>query len=1855
MESPNASADHQKTKLESPQLGDRNKDKLWIKEVRDTSIDSGNCTIPFVKPLLNIIDAIFNRAAADPPGFIEGSLTRDMAAIQVPESMYDELPTRVIIAISSEIFSKCRVGVDVHMITMEILQITKHYNWDAKVVLALVAFAVTFCEFPLLVQLYATNPVAKAIALLKQLPEVILEHGLVDAFFSLIGEILDVTEKIVEFYDFPLHNYFTAESPEVIAAHSFIPVAVYWTIRSIVVSLTQILAFTFKENVFLKREQSESGQKLNNIKGHLVELIECCNRYTESKTTDGYHDMVRILGSSNVDNSNSLKILFDKPGLYDCYNKKKISNDDLKSKVVALFITNLDSDLITGAEYAILQQTYLEKWHNPASPASKYEVVWVPIVDTNDWSREKLELFKGLRDQMEWHSVDNPSDMDLVVIRFIIEQLNFLENPLLVVMDTHGKIVHTNGIYMMGTWGSLAYPFSTRRERLLWEEMSWSIDLLVDNMEMNMDIWIHEEKCICLYGGDDVKWIRKFTKAAKDVANVAAIGLELLFVGRSKLKKRLVNIIDIIQKENLSRTLDWNILWYFWVRLESMLCSKKLTQRGTCDIIMQGIIALLSYDSEHRNWAIISNGTGKMVVANGEHMLRGLRQLWKMKSRENNTGFVDALDEYICKTYPATAAPDKYASDILTATGETSVPKKDYEVFKVVERILVSTNIHDSKSRGIKLPYKYGHRAVNSFYNKKRISNNNLRRKIVVLFITDLEPGLKYGLEYATLQEIYLEKWHNPTRTESQYDLVWVPVVDLWVSEKNKLFESLRGLMEWFSVYHPLMVPLEVIRYIKEKWNFSKKPQVVVMDTQGKIVHTNAIHMMCIWRSQAYPFSTAQEKLMWEKTSWSIDLLVDDLEPNMATWLQEGRHICLYGGEDMEWIRKFTTIAKDMAREASIRLELLYVGRSNPNEKVETIIETIHKENLSRTLEWNLIWYFWMRLESMWQSKREMPKSKNVMSDPIIQGITEMQSYGSIEQGWAVISEGLGKMISGNGEDMFKALAEHNKWKSRKDEIGFVAALDEYLHTMQLNLLQHEKKKDDEANFEAVEQIFEASHINIDNSKPLNALFHYKDGQPALYDSYNNIRITTEELRGKIIVMFITDLDPELRDEPDYVILHQVHVEKRLSPSRDESQYEVVWVPIADNWTDEKYKSFETLRGHMQWLSIHHPSVVSPMVIRYIKEKWNFHKKPMLVVMNTQGEIVHRNAMSMMCIWGSEAYPFSTDREKILWENMSWSIELLVYNLDQNINTGLQEGKHICLYGGEDMEWIRKFVRTAKDVARVAGITLELSYVGMRKVEERPLIKSIIDRIQKDYLMGRTFDLYLIWYFWTRLESMWNSKLGQQINNDGNTNKDPIMQGIAAMLSYGSSDEQGWAVICGGSREIVMGNGEDMLTVLVDHHLWKLREGQIGFVAAFNEYLHRMQLNRLQRDLEILGRNFIAQTDNSKALSALFQYKDGQPALYNCYNKRRATVEELRGKIVALFITDLDPAFVSGSAFEYAVLQQMYLEKRHSSTRSESQYEVVWVPIVDNISLDDEKNYRSFEMMRDQMEWHSIHHPSVVSPIVIRYIKEKWNFDKNPMVVVMDKKGEIVHHNAIHMMCIWGSISYPFSTNREKLLWEETIWSIDILVDGLDPNVSIWIQEGRYICLYGGEDVEWIRKFTRAAKEVAREAGINLELLYVGMIELKENERKMRRIMEIICKENLSRTLDPIIIWYFWVRVESMLYSKEQLTKEDPIMERVFEMLSYGSNQKGWALICRGLGEMVVGNGEHMFQVLLEHGRWLQREQEIGFVPALDEYLRKIQHSLPHRATEYPATRSMPRFMVCSDCGRVMNKYFVFR
>ena len=156
---------------------------------------------------------------------------------------------------------------------------------------------------------------------------------------------------------------------------------------------------------------------------------------------------------------------------------------------------------------------------------------------------------------------------------------------------------------------------------------------------------------------------------------------------------------------------------------------------------------------------------------------------------------------------------------------------------------------------------------------------------MIALFITDIDEELTASPEYAILQQMYTERRQSPTRPESQYEVVWVPVSETWTPERHRVFNGLREQMEWHSVYDPLVLSRVVIRFIKERWGFGKKPMLAVMDHQGRIAHGNAVHMMCIWGSVSYPFTQNREKLLWEEMSWTIDLLADNLEPNMATWV----------------------------------------------------------------------------------------------------------------------------------------------------------------------------------------------------------------------------------------------------------------------------------------------------------------------------------------------------------------------------------------------------------------------------------------------------------------------------------------------------------------------------------------------------------------------------------------------------------------------------------------------------------------------------------------------------------------------------------------------------------------------------------------------------------------------------------------------------------------------------------------------------------------------------------------------------------------------------------------------------------
>lgn len=218
------------------------------------------------------------------------------------------------------------------------------------------------------------------------------------------------------------------------------------------------------------------------------------------------------------------------------------------------------------------------------------------------------------------------------------------------------------------------------------------------------------------------------------------------------------------------------------------------------------------------------------------------------------------------------------------------------------------------------------------------------------------------------------------------------------------------------------------------------------------------------------------------------------------------------------------------------------------------------------------------------------------------------------------------------------------------------------------------------------------------------------------------------------------------------------------------------------------------------------------------------------------------------------------------------------------------------------------------------------------------------------------------------------------------------------------------------------------------------------------------------------------------------------------------------------------------------------------------------------------------------------------------------------------------------------------------------------------------ISERKHICLYGGEDINWIRKFTRAARSVASEAGIRLELFYVGTNKAKE--KVVKNIMRIIQDENLSHTIEWNFICFFWIRLESMWESKGHqlqdklkrssqlrttdyiaMKNDDAVMQGIISMLSFGSSDHGWAVIGTSSAEMSKANGEHMLRSLREFNAWKTRHSELGFTPALNEYLAGMYKQAPHHCASLmlPVTGLIPETVTCVECGRLMERFNMFR
>ncbi|KVI06803.1 hypothetical protein Ccrd_014842 [Cynara cardunculus var. scolymus] len=330
---------------------------------------------------------------------------------------------------------------------------------------------------------------------------------------------------------------------------------------------------------------------------------------------------------------------------------------------------------------------------------------------------------------------------------------------------------------------------------------------------------------------------------------------------------------------------------------------------------------------------------------------------------------------------------------------------------------------------------------------------------------------------------------------------------------------------------------------------------------------------------------------------------------------------------------------------------------------------------------------------------------------------------------------------------------------------------------------------------------------------------------------------------------------------------------------------------------------------------------------------------------------------------------------------------------------------------------------------------------------------------------------------------------------------------------------------------------------------------------------------------------------------------------------------------------------------ELSILEDIYGESRIQGTRMDALYEIVWMPIIDPSVQYTDAMDRKFEEMMNRMPWYSVSHPSLIERPVIRSIGDRWHFRNKPILVVFDPQGRELSPNAIHMMWIWGSNAFPFTSIKEEQLWKDETWRLELL-----------IRDDKYIFLFGGDDIEWIRKFTTTARAMATAARIPLEMVYVGKSKKKES---VRRAISTITLEKLSYCWqETTLMWFFWRRLGSMLYSKIQLKKaddQDPMMQQIKKLLSY-DKEGSWALLSKGSKFLTNGHGSTMMQTPADFDVWKEHIPSKGFDLSFTDYHDKLHVEANNCCRfEFPiAAGRIPNSMRCPECHQLMEKYIAF-
>jgi hypothetical protein len=202
------------------------------------------------------------------------------------------------------------------------------------------------------------------------------------------------------------------------------------------------------------------------------------------------------------------------------------------------------------------------------------------------------------------------------------------------------------------------------------------------------------------------------------------------------------------------------------------------------------------------------------------------------------------------------------------------------------------------------------------------------------------------------------------------------------------------------------------------------------------------------------------------------------------------------------------------------------------------------------------------------------------------------------------------------------------------------------------------------------------------------------------------LHVEIDVLKTKNVLLFISDLDIS---DADISILRLIS-----DKIGKEDHYKIVWIPFMEEWTKDQKDKFENSQSNMLWYTGYIARYnLKKASCRFIKEQWHFKGKPLLVVLNSQGQVECENAMHMIRVYGVESFPFTRGAEETLLKEKCW-IEFVIIHIKKEIP-----------------RWVRSFHKSNAcahtHILPVAILGLPIKFLGAPKIQRLVILFSHIN------------------------------------------------------------------------------------------------------------------------------------------------------------------------------------------------------------------------------------------------------------------------------------------------------------------------------------------------------------------------------------------------------------------------------------------------------------------------------------------------------------------------------------------------